>query len=153
MTRPRTPRHPLARPGTIAIAALLLLLATAAVLTGALEWSHALAAATVAAVLVGIYRAGGTAGEDPTWPRRPETMRAGGRHEVSDLGWSMTAGDGRVKERVAARVRTLALTRLRRAGRDPDALGIDLHTRPTPRTCLLYTSDAADDKARVDLGG
>src|SRR5665254_28925 len=28
-----------------------------------------------------------------------------------------------------------------------------LYTRHRPRSCLLYTSDAADDLTRVDLGG
>lgn len=126
------------RPGTIVIALLLLGLAAAAALTGALEWTHALAGAVVVAVLVGIYRDTGTTAEDPDWHHPREETRTGGRHEVSDLGWSLLGRDRRVKDRVTRRVRDIALTRLRHAGRDTTGLGVDLNGRPTVRTLVTW---------------
>ncbi|RPF21542.1 hypothetical protein [Myceligenerans xiligouense] len=126
------------RPGTIVVAALLVGLAAAAALTGALAWTHALAGAIVVAVLVGVHRGTETTVEDPDWHDRPEETRTGGRHEVSDLGWAVLGGDGRVKDSVARRVRALALARLRRAGRDTTSLGVDLRERPTLRTLARW---------------
>ncbi|MBO0610224.1 hypothetical protein [Myceligenerans salitolerans] len=126
------------RPGTITAAVLLVALATAAAYTGMLPWTHALAGAIVLTVLIGIYRGSDTTVEDPDWHHRREEARAGGRHEVSDLGWSMLGTDGRVKEQVARRVRDLARARLRRAGHDTTRLGVDLRGRPTVRTLATW---------------
>ncbi|MBE1874913.1 hypothetical protein [Myceligenerans pegani] len=130
------------RPGTIVVAVLLLLGGAAAAVTGALEWTHALAGAVVAATLVAVYRDTATAAEDPGWRHPRGEARPGGRHEVSDLGWSMLDGRGRVRDRVVRRVRDLAAARLRRAGRDPASLdvdlGVDLRARPTLRTLVTW---------------
>ena len=40
-----------------------------------------------------------------------------------------------------------------RAGRRPGALLDDAGRAGAPRPCLLYTSDAADERSSVDLGG
>lgn len=140
------------RPGVLVAAAALLCLAAGAALTGILPWTHALAGALVLATLLAVYRATGTVIEDPDWPRRPQETRSGGRHEVSDLGWSLLGRDGRVREQVAHRVRDLARARLRgttgTTGATPDdrddldprltRLGIDPHTRPTTRTLSTW---------------
>ncbi|GAB4085563.1 hypothetical protein GCM10028784_21930 [Myceligenerans cantabricum] len=138
-------------PGTITVAVLLLLTAGAVALAGALPWTHALAGALVVAVLVGVHRSNATPVDDPTWPRRAEEPHAGGRHEVSDLGWSLLDGDGHVKDHVTRRVRTLAARRLHRTGHDTrdlpaalaDRLGTDLGPRPTTRTLTSWL-DAID---------
>jgi hypothetical protein len=56
---------------------------------------------------------------DPEWPHRAAELRAGGRHDVSELGWSVFGRDGHVTERVVRRIRALAADRLRAHGVDP----------------------------------
>lgn len=94
--------------------------ATAAAWTGFLDPWHAFAAAGLITTLAIVWTATGTAVDDPAWPRRTEEVRAGGRHDVSDLGWSTFGRDGRVTDRVVHRVRALADRRLRLLGVDPD---------------------------------
>ena len=36
---------------------------------------------------------------------------------------------------------------------ETDLLRLDYTSLTTPNTCLLYTSDAADERSSVDLGG
>lgn len=80
---------------------------------------HATAAAALA-VAMGILWSGTDATiDDPEWPHRTHAARAGGRHDVSDLGWSVFSRDGRVTDRVVRRIRALAAERLRAHGVDP----------------------------------
>lgn len=84
--------------------------------------AHAATAATLATTLAVLWSAtepttGSTT--DPEWPRTPVEARAGGRHDVSDLGWSVFGRDGHVTDRVVRRIRALAADRLRAHGIDP----------------------------------
>ncbi|MCF4120842.1 hypothetical protein L1785_07605 [Antribacter sp. KLBMP9083] len=94
--------------------------ATAAAWTGLLDPWHAFAAGGLVTTLAIVWTATGTPVDDPAWPRRTEEVRPGGRHDVSDLGWSTFGRDGRVTDRVVYRVRALADRRLRLLGVDPD---------------------------------
>ena len=96
--------------------------------TGLLLWQivdpgHAIAAAALATALSILWSATEpttqTATSDPEWPRNPVEARAGGRHDVSDLGWSVFGRDGHVTDRVVHRIRALAADRLRAHGIDP----------------------------------
>ncbi|MFD2795298.1 hypothetical protein ACFS27_17190 [Promicromonospora vindobonensis] len=96
--------------------------------TGLVIWQvvdpwHAAAAATLATATSILWSAtGSTTGSttsDPEWPRNPVEARAGGRHDVSDLGWSVFGRDGHVTDRVVRRIRALAADRLRAHGIDP----------------------------------
>ncbi|GAB2484461.1 hypothetical protein GCM10027063_28030 [Promicromonospora xylanilytica] len=86
------------------------------------DLGHAAAAATLATATSILWSAtepttGSTT--DPEWPRTPVEARAGGRHDVSDLGWSVFGRDGHVTDRVVRRIRALAADRLRAHGIDP----------------------------------
>lgn len=80
---------------------------------------HAAAAAAVATAISILWAATDTNTTDPEWPHLPLEARAGGRHDVSDLGWSVFGRDGHVTDRVVRRIRALAADRLRAHGVDP----------------------------------
>jgi hypothetical protein len=80
---------------------------------------HAIAAAAVAVAISILWSATDATTPDPEWPDLPIEARAGGRHDVSDLGWSVFGRDGRVTDRVVRRIRALAADRLRAHGVDP----------------------------------
>lgn len=80
---------------------------------------HAAAAVALACATSVLWSATGTTVADPEWPRTAEEIRAGGRHDVSDLGWSVFGRDGHVTDRVVRRIRDLAADRLRAHGVDP----------------------------------
>ena len=97
---------------------------TALAATGLVIWQvvdlwHATAAATLATATSILWSATEHATSDPEWPRNPVEARAGGRHDVSDLGWSVFGRDGHVTDRVVRRIRALAADRLRAHGIDP----------------------------------
>lgn len=95
--------------------------ATALAWTGIVDPVHAYAAAALATTTALLWTTSTTT-DDPAWPRRAEEVRPGGRHDVSDLGWSTFGRDGRVTDRVVQRIRRLADARLRAHGvdvRDP----------------------------------
>lgn len=92
--------------------------------TGLVYWSvvdpwHAIAAAAVATAIGILWSATDATVPDPEWPHLPIEARAGGRHDVSDLGWSVFGRDGHVTDRVVRRIRALAADRLRAHGIDP----------------------------------
>ncbi|WP_413450781.1 hypothetical protein AA0Y32_02300 [Georgenia phoenicis] len=72
-------------------------------------------AAAVVAVVVG-HR---DLGREHELPQLPAEERAGHRHEVSQLSWSLTDRDGRVGERGLRQLREVAAGRLTGAGIDP----------------------------------
>jgi hypothetical protein len=80
---------------------------------------HALATAAVATAISILWSATDATTPDPGWPDVPIEARAGGRHDVSDLGWSVFGRDGHVTDRVVRRIRALAADRLRAHGVDP----------------------------------
>src|SRR5678816_3035902 len=100
-------------------------------------------------------------------------MCRSGRSDVSQLGTDSSSGEVTgVPQRalsVSAVVRMrcglnsvasgLALEGIRRSGmfsETPDSIGGPSRTRtldPLIKSCLLYTSDAADERSSVDLGG
>lgn len=80
---------------------------------------HAAAAAALAIALSIVWSATESTTGDPEWPRIAVEARAGGRHDVSDLGWSVFGRDGHVTDRVVRRIRALAADRLRAHGIDP----------------------------------
>lgn len=80
---------------------------------------HAYAAATLAAALSILWSATDATTSDPQWPHTHVEARAGGRQDVSDLGWSVFGRDGHVTDRVVRRIRALAVDRLRAHGVDP----------------------------------
>ncbi|MFD6141405.1 hypothetical protein [Promicromonospora sp. NPDC060271] len=80
---------------------------------------HATAAAAVAAAISILWSATDSRAPDPEWPHLPIQARAGGRHDVSDLGWSVFGRDGHVTDRVVRRIQALAADRLRAHGVDP----------------------------------
>jgi hypothetical protein len=80
---------------------------------------HALATAAVATAISILWSATDTTTPDPGWPDLHIEARAGGRHDVSDLGWSVFGRDGHVTDRVVRRIRALAADRLRAHGVDP----------------------------------
>ncbi|MEV0953273.1 hypothetical protein [Promicromonospora sp. NPDC050249] len=91
---------------------------------GLVHWNvvdpwHAIAAAAVATAISILWSATDTTIPDPEWPHLPIEARAGGRNDVSDLGWSVFGRDGRVTDRVVRRIRALAADRLRAHGVDP----------------------------------
>lgn len=131
------------RTATVVTTVILLLVAALAVITGTLGWSHAVGGALVLAVLSGLRHAARTRSPDPGWPRRATEIRTGGRHEVSDLGWTMIGADGRITDQAVARLRRLAAHRLDDAGLPPDHLGTDLRGRPRMRTFRTWL-DAVD---------
>ena len=80
---------------------------------------HAVATAAVATAISILWSATDATTPDPEWPHLPIEARAGGRHDVSDLGWSVFGRDGHVTDRVVRRIRALAADRLRAHGVDP----------------------------------
>ena len=80
---------------------------------------HAIAAAALATALSILWSATEHGTSDPEWPHTAVEARAGGRHDISDLGWSVFGRDGHVTDRVVRRIRTLAADRLRAHGIDP----------------------------------
>jgi hypothetical protein len=80
---------------------------------------HAVAATAVATAISILWSATDATVPDPEWPHLPIQARAGGRHDVSDLGWSVFGRDGHVTDRVVRRIRALAADRLRAHGVDP----------------------------------
>ena len=80
---------------------------------------HATAAAALALAASVLWSATDATTNDPEWPRRIRPARAGGRNDVSDLGWSVFGRDGHVTDRVVRRIRALAADRLRAHGVDP----------------------------------
>lgn len=76
----------------------------------------AAAATTVLGALVG-HR---DLGADLAWPALPNEQRGGHRHDVSHISWSLTSRDGRISDHGLRRLRTVADSRLRLAGIDPD---------------------------------
>lgn len=81
---------------------------------------HAAAATALACALTMLWAATENTVADPEWPRTAVETRPGGRHDVSDLGWSVFGRDGLVTDRVVRRVRALAVDRLRAHGVDTD---------------------------------
>ncbi|PYG00298.1 hypothetical protein SAMN05216184_104240 [Georgenia satyanarayanai] len=75
----------------------------------------AAAATAVVAAVVG-HR---DLGREHGLPQLPAEQRAGHRHEVSQLSWSLTDRDGRVGERGLRQLREVAAGRLALAGIDP----------------------------------
>jgi hypothetical protein len=97
---------------------------TALAATGLAYWNvvdpaHAFAATALACALGILWSATDATTDDPEWPRPPVAARAGGRHDVSDLGWSVFGRDGYVTDRIVRRIRALAADRLRVHGVDP----------------------------------
>ncbi|MDR7380571.1 hypothetical protein [Promicromonospora iranensis] len=97
---------------------------TALAAAGLVFWSvidpaHAYAATALAAALSILWSATDATTDDPEWPQLFVVARAGGRHDVSDLGWSVFGRDGHVTDRVVRRIRALAADRLRAHGVDP----------------------------------
>jgi hypothetical protein len=84
-----------------------------------IEPGYAVAAVALAGALSVVWAATEGSTGDPEWPHLDIEARAGGRHDVSDLGWSVFGRDGRVTDRVVRRVRALAAARLRAHGVDP----------------------------------
>lgn len=84
-----------------------------------LDVPHAVAVVALACTLSVLWAATNTPADDPEWPRTHHEARAGGRHDVSDLGWSVFGRDGFVTDRVVRRIRALAADRLRAHGVDP----------------------------------
>ncbi|GHH77539.1 hypothetical protein [Promicromonospora soli] len=80
---------------------------------------HATAAAALAIAMSILWSGTDATIDDPEWPHRASATRAGGRHDVSDLGWAAFSRDGRVTDRVVRRIRALAADRLRAHGVDP----------------------------------
>ncbi|WP_251150997.1 hypothetical protein [Cellulosimicrobium sp. Marseille-Q4280] len=76
---------------------------------------------------------------DGTWPQVPPLHRDGARRDVSDLGWAILGKDGRVTDRAARRVRTLADHQLARHGLHGDLADPHVATRAEP---LLGTPTA-----------
>jgi hypothetical protein len=91
---------------------------------GLVHWNvvdpwHAVAAAAVATATSILWSATDSTIADPEWPPLLVQARAGGRHDVSELGWSVFGRDGHVTDRVVRRIRALAADRLRAHGIDP----------------------------------
>jgi len=80
---------------------------------------HALATVVLAGATSILWSATDTTTDDPEWPRTAVQARAGGRHDVSELGWSVFGRDGHVTDRVVRRIRALAADRLHAHGVDP----------------------------------
>ncbi|WP_125775964.1 hypothetical protein [Antribacter gilvus] len=134
-------------------------LAVLAAVTRWLDPWHALTLACVIVSVVGLAKATEQREDDPQWPRHTEAVRAGGRHDVSDLGWSTFGRDGLVTDRVVDRVREIARARLRVLGVDPSdpaqqaeierllgpavVAGLSSRTPPTARTLQTWL-DAID---------
>jgi hypothetical protein len=57
---------------------------------------------------------------DRDWPVAPANSFAGGRHETSDLSWTLRVRRGDVNEAVTVRVRAIARTRLAARSLDID---------------------------------
>ena len=70
---------------------------------------------------------------------------------IRDLVRSRGLGD--VYKRQARIFGILAVPDLRRRGGEPDGMAAELRHAGLERVCLLYTSDAADERSSVDLGG
>ena len=70
---------------------------------------------------------------------------------IRDLVRSRGLGD--VYKRQLRAFPPLSLRCAARAGGRRPRCGAALARRPTPGACLLYTSDAADERSSVDLGG
>lgn len=103
----------------VTVTALAGLAAAGLVYWGVVDPEHALAAVAVASALSVVWVATARTTADPEWPHLDVEARAGGRHDVSDLGWSVFGRDGLVTDRVVRRIRVLAATRLRALGVDP----------------------------------
>ncbi|PUB26204.1 hypothetical protein C8K30_106293 [Promicromonospora sp. AC04] len=80
---------------------------------------HAIAAVALAVAASVLWSGTEATVDDPQWPPVAIEARAGGRHDVSDLGWSVFGRDGLITDRVVRRVRALAADRLRAHGVDP----------------------------------
>lgn len=95
-----------------------------ALVAGGLAWWsvvdvwHAAAATALTCAVTVVWSATESTVADPEWPRTPVDARPGGRHDVSELGWSVFGRDGLVTDRVVRRVRALAADRLRAHGVD-----------------------------------
>jgi hypothetical protein len=95
------------------------LAAAGLVFWGVVDPWHAVAAAALACALTILWSATDATIDDPEWPHTAVQARAGGRNDVSDLGWSVFGRDGHVTDRVVRRIRALAVDRLRAHGVDP----------------------------------
>jgi hypothetical protein len=95
------------------------LVAAGLVFWNVLDVPHALAAVALASTISVLWAATDATTSDPEWPHTFVEARAGGRHDVSDLGWSVFGRDGFVTDRVVRRIRALAADRLRAHGVDP----------------------------------
>ncbi len=73
------------------------------------------AAAAVLGTLVGHQ----DLGREHSLPQLPDAQRAGYRHEVSQISWSLTDRDGRVGDTGLRQLRAVAAGRLELAGIDP----------------------------------
>lgn len=104
--------RPVLVPAGLALAA-----ALGVALAGWLDPVHAVLLATVATVVVLVWRRLDDGAEEP-WPDPPEETRPGARHDVSELGWAAFTRSGEVSQRVVRRVRALAVARLARHGVD-----------------------------------
>ncbi len=102
-----------------AAAAVLAVAAVAAAMSGigfdGVNIALAAAATAVVAAVVG-HR---DLGREHGLPQLPVEQRAGHRHEVSQLSWSLTDRDGRVGDRGLRQLREVAAGRLALAGIDP----------------------------------
>ena len=97
---------------------------TALVAGGLLFWNvldlpHAAAVVALACTISVLWAATDASTSDPEWPPTSLEARAGGRHDLSELGWSVFGRDGFVTDRVVRRIRALAADRLRAHGVDP----------------------------------
>lgn len=81
--------------------------------------THAGAIVALAGTTSVLWAATDAGPADPEWPETFTGARAGGRHDISDLGWSVFGRDGFVTDRVVHRIRALAADRLRAHGVDP----------------------------------
>jgi len=119
----------------ITVTVIAVLCAAGLVFWNVLGLSHAAAAVALTCTISVLWAATDATTGDPEWPRTVTEARAGGRHDVSDLGWSVFGRDGFVTDRVVRRVRTLAADRLRAHGVDP----ADPRSRPDAERLLGAT--------------
>lgn len=149
----------MSRTRAVVVAVLVAAAVVALVVAGVLDAPHAVLLACVVVVVTALWRSTAADGDELGWPHRATDERAGGRAGVSDLGWQVFGRDGRVTDRVVARVRALAVARLTEHGVDAAdpaqaadverllgrsaAAGLAGRPRPTART-LQHWLDAVE---------
>ncbi|MEE6273643.1 hypothetical protein V2J56_09825 [Georgenia sp. MJ206] len=117
---PRAPRGRRAVSGAAVLGVLLGITAVVVVLAYFRFTPANIALAAAAAGVVGLVLLTQDAGHEHAWPRLTDGTRAGYRHEVSQLSWSMTGRDGRLNSQGVRRLRAVARGRLALHGLDLD---------------------------------